>query len=486
MILKLKNTHKSFKHLTILYILALSLIAFLTIAAQIIIQSYIKTQYNDSRLVNLSGRQRFQSQGIVKMTLILTDTSRHLSAERKEYYLQRLDKYLNSWHTHHFGLKNGNLPEYNIVQHNSDTLNMMFNNLEHNFLTVYENVLFIKKSIEADFPITDTKIRAAVDTVLAHEFTFLDQMDRIVYQYDKEAQARVQQLKKIEMYIMGSTLLMLLLEAFFIFLPVSRSINKNLQDLTASKKDLEILYEELLNTNDSLIKTKNELVRTTEEKFRLEMQKEKVRSASIIEGQEEERKRLSLELHDGLGQMLTGLKLISEKFNLNALGNEKDQKTFIDLKKLIDDTIAETRTISFNLMPSVLHDFGIVSAIKLLVEQTQKNASINIEFYPDNVDIRFNPALEVMVYRICQEALTNAIKHAEASEIIIDLYKKDDFLFLEVKDDGKGIDNKKSNNKLIKNGIRNMQTRATLIDADFKILSTKGKGTRIYIKVPLI
>ena len=230
-----------------------------------------------------------------------------------------------------------------------------------------------------------------------------------------------------------------------------------------------------------------DLVKATEEKYELLRKEDNVRSAALMEGQEEERKRLARELHDGIGQMLTGLKLDSEKLKSLPFINEKQKNSFIEHQKLIDETIEATRTVSFNLMPSVLTDFGLPSAMRLLTERTANAAGIQATFNDLTENVVLPNNIENNLYRITQEALNNIVKHAKAKKIEVNLSNdKNRNIILFITDNGKGFDSKKAKkNKITGNGLGNMQTRVRLLDGTFKIESEINKGTSIFVKIPI-
>ncbi|PKK34635.1 hypothetical protein BWI96_21090 [Siphonobacter sp. SORGH_AS_0500] len=149
----------------------------------------------------------------------------------------------------------------------------------------------------------------------------------------------------------------------------------------------------------------------------------RIRTAALLEGQEEERKRLAQELHDGVGQLLTGIRLQIELLQ-NASYTDKEKISYQVLKELVLETIETVRQISYDLMPSVLTDFGLVSALRLLSEKITKISGIKVRFNSGEFPIRLSSAIEVNLYRIVQEAINNSLKYAKASVIDITLTEK--------------------------------------------------------------
>lgn len=441
-------------------------------------------------IVNLSGRQRFQSQGIVKMILILTDSSQNLSSQKREYYEMRLDKFLSNWHSHHLGLKQGHMPEYNYEVKNSFQIDSLFNKLEPHFQAVYTSSIAIKGLIQSNQKVPRSTLTALRDTVLSHEFIFLDIADRIVYQFDKEATAKVAQMKRVEVIIMFVTLFVLMLEGIFIFRPAAMHIESTIQQLVESENNVKLVNNQLLDANQKLENAQSELMMAEEEKFRQRLNEQKIRSASLIQGQDAERRRISIELHDGIGQMLTALKLAMDNLVMSNHLPEKEKKQANDIKNLVADVLKEVRGISFNLMPSVLNDFGLVSALSMMAEKAGNNGNVHIIF-EHNLDPRkrLDKKVEVGLYRIAQEAINNALKYSESTHIKISLSEVTNSLALNISDNGKGFNVKKLNEKIREEkkfsiGLNSMEERANQLNGEFRIISTVGKGTKIYVKLP--
>jgi len=210
------------------------------------------------------------------------------------------------------------------------------------------------------------------------------------------------------------------------------------------------------------------------------------RLSAIIDGQEIERRRLSRELHDGLGSLLTAVKLNVGKLNKSANLTESSKATLNDIKALMDNTITAVRKISYDLMPSVLIDFGVNAAIKKLASQLDNSSNTNVTFHTRGVTKRLQQDIEIGLFRIAQEAVNNAIKHSNAQEIRIRLIQRNDLLKLVVKDNGKGFNVKKlfNNSKSTSgNGLHNMHERAALLNGKLIIDSVGHKGTLITLEI---
>jgi len=201
----------------------------------------------------------------------------------------------------------------------------------------------------------------------------------------------------------------------------------------------------------------------------------KANQKSLINGEEGERTRISKELHDGIGPLLTSLRMYIQHIHI-----DEDEKS--KLKSMLDETIKEVRRISNNLMPSVLIDFGVGEALRNLVAQMQSYTSKNIKYVNSvKTSDQIPHDVNVAVYRIAQESLHNAIKHSGATEIRMSVSSFKDFINFFISDNGRGFDEHLRHNG---SGLRNMKERVHLLNGDFH-LETGPNGTKIDVEIPL-
>jgi signal transduction histidine kinase len=471
------------RRLTRFYVLALTCIAVLSLSGLLFIRRTLSDHYDDSRVVNVAGRQRMLSQRLTKLALLrimgmpTADTASFAAL-------------LNTWSQSHIQLRTGNLRmEKAYMVRKSSEIDRMFTEIEPVFQSIYKSLLRID-----DDSATPAQQKTALQIILRAEPSFLNQMNAIVFRFDQESFERVRSLEQIEWILTVATLVTLLIEGLLIFRPVVNHTKNVIRKLTESDDVLRVVNENLAvaNTdlevaNRQLVDTQRELLRTTEEKYRLQIVEDTVRSAGLLEGQEEERRRFARELHDGIGQMLTGLKLHAEKLKVIPFPEPKQRQRFEELCELIYDVIQTTRQISQNLMPSVLGDFGLGAALQLLTEQTARSSGIEVIFEGVRDEKRLSPAVEIGLYRIAQESLNNAIKHADAQKIRIN-WQRDPKIVLTVEDNGKGF-SVKSAPKYEKgiqptNGLENMRTRARLMNGELTITSKLKKGTKVTVNLP--
>ena len=275
----------------------------------------------------------------------------------------------------------------------------------------------------------------------------------------------------------------------------------NVTDLEGDLKWLDLSLQPIAggNSNDTKVlvigrdvteikEAKQRSREITRETIEEKVKEQQYRSVLILEGQEEERKRIAQEIHDGIGQLLTGLKL-----NLEGITPEDSPKMKKRLKDTIDlmkSVIKEVRRVSFNLTPSSLVDFGIAPALKKISQEVTSLSNTTVSFdNRTNFINRLEKNVETNLYRIVQEAVNNGIKYAEASEIHIGMEHNASHLTVYVEDNGKGFEIEKLEKAghfgASGHGIFNMKERAAFINAVLDIETTIGKGTKISIRLPL-
>jgi PAS domain S-box-containing protein len=589
----------TFRRIRKWYLLALAGIALAIILAQILIQVHLDSQLDDSRVINVAGRQRAYSQKLVKEILLLKEGG----TQGKEYLLPEMERTLAIWTTSHQALQSGNDSMGLPVEDDREILGL-FQQLEPHFSTMVRVAEDIRFQLKNGTGMEPERFERDVAVLLEKERTFLKLMDTIVNEYDQRSKMQLQNLKRKEYLLLVFALLILLLEMLFIFRPLSDQIRKTIKDLMESqqrsdhhaqeieklyaekekslqelqelnfvidnaalfasakndgtvvfmsKKFLELLgceeggegrpLSELLTVDEgqqqylnlilqrkggrirseeinirtakgedlwldmSIIpmlrstvkqsvlilcsditerrKTQLQVARLTKDNYEERIRQKQLQASQIVEGQEEERKRIAKDIHDGIGQMLTAL-----KFNIESINLEQPQKSaekIAYLKTLTADLIRGVRTATFNLTPPELSDHGIFPALQKMTAELSKLTGKNILFENRSEgNIRFNSLAETNIYRVTQEAVNNAIKYAEANYILVTISFKDDILSVVIDDDGKGFDDTLIK-KMPKNaseggmGLFFMKERMSYINGRLFISSTPGGGTRVTI-----
>ncbi|MDO7171217.1 ATP-binding protein [Mariniflexile sp. AS56] len=252
---------------------------------------------------------------------------------------------------------------------------------------------------------------------------------------------------------------------------------------TDDKSELLIIASEITARKTAQI----EIARLTKESFEEKMDQQKVISSKIIENQEKEQNRIAKDVHDGIGQMLTGLKYNLESIDIKDI--DKTASKIEHLKELTTNIIKGVRTATFNLTPPELSDHGIVPAIsKLTLELGKLTAKEIVLFNKTDFNQRLDSLVEINIYRIVQEAINNAIKYANSTHILVSLSHSENILSIVVDDNGKGFDPDKVKN--VKNGdggmgMTFMRERIKYIDGRLFLNSEIDKGTRVTLNIPL-
>jgi two-component system sensor histidine kinase DegS len=206
----------------------------------------------------------------------------------------------------------------------------------------------------------------------------------------------------------------------------------------------------------------------------------------IIEAQEEERKKLSREIHDGPAQMMANVMMRSDLIErvYKERGGDQALSEIKDLKKMVRSALYEVRRIIYDLRPMALDDLGLVPTLKKYLQTIEEyHSTTKIKFSNLGLETRLPAQYEVALFRLIQESVTNAFKHSEASEIVVKLEINQNRAAAVIKDDGKGfnIQEKKAESF----GIIGMRERVELLEGQLSIDSKVGKGTIVIIQIPL-
>ncbi len=263
----------------------------------------------------------------------------------------------------------------------------------------------------------------------------------------KEKSELVAKNNRLNIWILGLTSVFLLVLAAFLW-----KFYQNQKKLTIQK---EINFNQQINS--------------------LQDQQKLAVSNALLEGEELERKRLARDLHDGLGSMLSGLKLqLSKLNNSNESGVE-------EVNKQLDNSIKELRQIAQNMMPESLLKLGLNAALEdLCLRYT--SSKIAIEFHSLGIENSISESQQIAIYRIVQELINNALKHANASSILVSCTQNNKRFFITVEDNGKGFDTKKEN-ATINMGLKNIKNRVEFLNGKLEIDSEPENGTSFNIEL---
>jgi len=203
-------------------------------------------------------------------------------------------------------------------------------------------------------------------------------------------------------------------------------------------------------------------------------------------GREEERTRMAREVHDELGQALTGLKMDLAWLQKHTGPKQKDLlQKFGDMSDLLDETIRGVRRIATELRPGMLDDLGLVPAMEWQLQEFQKRSGIRCKFTSSLEKVELDAETTTVLFRILQETLTNVARHAAATRVEVSLDEDQGYVRLRVQDNGRGItESEKDGFKSF--GLLGMRERVKLRSGDFHIQGAPGKGTLVVIRLPLI
>jgi signal transduction histidine kinase len=250
--------------------------------------------------------------------------------------------------------------------------------------------------------------------------------------------------------------------------PVDASIS---QVMVGGKK----LYTVILRDITDEIRAKNELEQSRKELREL--------TAALEYVQEEERKRIAQELHDDLGQQLTVLKMDASLIRSKLAPEQRDVLRIAErLEAVLTRTVQSVRRISADLRPAMLDDLGLVPALEELVQHISQHSGLECRLAASE-DLRVPDKLATPLFRVAQESLNNAVKHAEASRIIVSLFEEDTRLVLKVEDDGKGIV-ASDRSKRKSYGLIGMRERVYALGGEFEVRSRPQAGTTVEVRVP--
>ncbi len=214
----------------------------------------------------------------------------------------------------------------------------------------------------------------------------------------------------------------------------------------------------------------------------LEKDKQLVAVDSLLKGQEEERSRLAKDLHDGLGGLLSGVKFSLSNMKDNLIITPDNMAVFERSLDMLDTSIRELRRVAHNMMPEMLTKFGLDEALKEYCNSVNAAKLISVKYQSVGMELRLDKATEIIVYRVIQELLNNILKHAEASEVFIQLVRENNRLSIVVEDNGKGFDTAilESNKGA---GWSNIRSRVEYLKGRLDVHSEAEKGTLVNIEL---
>jgi signal transduction histidine kinase len=201
----------------------------------------------------------------------------------------------------------------------------------------------------------------------------------------------------------------------------------------------------------------------------------------IVSGQEQERRRLSRELHDETGQALTSI-LLGLKSIADAQGTDRFPAALAELREMVVATLQDVRRLAVELRPKALDDFGLVPALERLTSSFAEQTGITVQLESQLGAARLPDEVETVLYRVVQEALTNVVKHAQAEHVSVLLHSRPGRVAVVIEDDGRGFTDRADGSDGI--GLLGLEERVALVGGSFAVESSAGSGTTIVVEVP--
>ena len=210
----------------------------------------------------------------------------------------------------------------------------------------------------------------------------------------------------------------------------------------------------------------------------------KVLSRRLMEVQEAERRKIALELHDEIGQVLTGLKLTLEMGS--RLPAQQVGSTLEQVRGLVNNLMARVRKLSLDLRPAMLDDLGLLPTLLWHIEHYTAQTRVRVNFKHSGLEKRrFAPEVETAAYRLVQEALTNVARHAQAAEATVRISTHRQTLLIEIEDNGRGFDVESVMMAGETTGFAGMRERVVLLEGQFTVESQPGAGTRLIAELSI-
>ena len=415
------------RRFTVRYILALTVIALLTLAGNLVSESVLRHHGDDGRLINIAGRQRALSQRLGKAALAL-----QLAEDPRD--VQRWRDELRT-----------SVAEFQVAHRdlvarpsNSSDLRARFAAIEFDVQALQSATAELLEQSETQ---AGARLAGQVQALVRHVGPFYARMDEIVGLLEAEALGQVAALRWLSLGLLAGVLATLVLEGFFVFRPAFARLT---QEIVAQSR----LQRQLLDAVTA------------------------------------EQQRFGSDLHDGLLQQLTGLSLlIRSQLTRASRGANLEAKDLQQIGGLLDEAISEARRMSRAMMPVVLEQKGLAYALEDLVRQAGASGRARCTA---KIALRGRvpePSQANHLFRIAQEAVQNSLKHSRAANIALELLDDDDAFELRVADDGVGLIAPDGSSRSGM-GLRTMEYRARAIGAVLQLEANRPQGTLVCCRLP--
>ncbi len=292
-----------------------------------------------------------------------------------------------------------------------------------------------------------------------HQQELVNEKKELLYKQEQEKETLIKKILIISVFV-------LLLLAFIIVRNISLKRRNEAHRRKLAENELEIQKLE-------------------SEKSKVEMQREatELQVKAMVATQEQERKRISRDLHDDVGTKLSALNLFLSSLSEKATGKNNDEVRSLarSSKQFIKEAMYDIRQLLFNLSPTILEEFGYTTAVEGLVNKINETKQIHFDLVVFGMNRRLKKDYELALYRITQELINNVLKHAEAKNVSLQIGQRDEKIILMMEDDGKGFDVSAHKDGY---GLNNLDARTKLMQGTMTIDSQPGKGTSVLVEIP--
>ncbi len=325
-----------------------------------------------------------------------------------------------------------------------------------------------------------------LDLALVHEQALMDQIPS-----DLAAGIRKRMIKKAREFFAEAIVAMeathrSAIEAKAHLSRLKHDLNRRSADLATSNRQLQKEISRRKRVEDTLRKSEQNSIRLLADSRKLQNQLQHL-SRRILLAQEEERKRISRELHDVIAQMLTGINIRLASLKRTTAEDTKGLNLNISrTQRMVEKSVDRVHQFARELRPAVLDDLGLVPALHSYLKNFAKQAGVHARMHAFAGLDKMNGAKRTVLYRVAQEALTNAACHAQASQVDVDIQRIKNTVRMQIRDNGKGFDLAQAlhSGKIRHLGLLGMRERVEMVRGKFTIQSTLGKGTVVQAEIP--
>ena len=269
---------------------------------------------------------------------------------------------------------------------------------------------------------------------------------------------------------------------------LNQTLSRRTLDLATSNRQLKKEISQRRVVEETLRQSEQHSIRLLDQSRRMQEQM-RLLSQGILSAQEDERKRISRELHDVIGQVLTSINIRLAVLKTESAVNTKDiGESIAHTQRLVEKSVNTVRQFAYDLRPSLLDDLGLIAALHAFMKTFMKETGIRVHLTAFAGVEKLDSARRTVLYRVAQEALTNVARHAQASRVDVSIQISGNDIRLQIKDNGRSFDVNRAvpSRKRRRLGLLGMRERVEMVGGKFSIESSPGQGTTIHAQVPFL